>query len=766
MSPKKLSLCIVFILLGLAASSCSRSAASYVDRGNSFYNAGNYSDAALNYRKALQKDLQSGEAYYRLGKTDLKLGDQQEAYRILSRAADLLPNRDDIKIELGNVCLAFYLADPQKPPVLYDRLTKISQQLLAKNSDSYDGLRFQGNLMRNDRKISEAIEAFRHADRIKPMQPDIVVPLVETLFADHQDAEGERLGQELIQARKDLSLGYDLLYAHFMAENRPAEAENVLLAKLRNNPRDIKVHLLVAFHYQKLQKLPEMRDALQKILDDRKDFPEARLAVGDFYATLSNSDEALRQYGEGLKEEPDKRPVYLKKIASLQNAIGKRDDAIQTLGDLLAKDPKDREARTTRAGLLLDDGKPKNVDTAMAELGALLKEKAEDPFVEFNRGRGYLIKNQLPEAAAQFQNAVNHKRDYVPPRIGLAQIDATRHKYAESLRFAEQAAAIEPGNQLAQYWRGVGLRGTGNYQEARAVLTRLAAANPQFVDAQLQLGLIDIAENKLSEAEARFRKIYEPGRDARPLEGLAQTYAERKELPKIIPVLTEELKRSPESVPLHVLLGATASSASEWDLAIQQYEWLISSDPSVPAVYIKLAQAQQGKGNFRDAIATYEKAQAIVPHDGRVPAAIAFLQDAMGQSEAAKISYQQALKLAPGNAEIMNNLAYLILETGGNPDEALAMAQQAKAKAPENPDVDDTVGWAYLKKNMTDVAIQAFGSLVHKYPNQPTYHYHLGLALLQRGDRPKGKAELQAALSLGPAVTVAAKIRGLIAQQN
>jgi len=766
MSAKKISLCIVLVFLGLAGSSCSRSAASYVDRGNTFFARGNYSDATLNYRKALQKDPQSGEAYYRLGMADLKLGDPREAYNLLSRAADLLPNRDDIKIELANVCLAFYLTDPQKPRVLYDRLTKISQQLLAKNSESYDGLRFQGDLTRTDGKIKEAIEIFRHAERVKPMQPDVVVPLMETLFSDHQDAEGERLGQELIQARKNLGVAYELLYTHFMAKNQPAEAENVLLARIRNNPKDINAPLLLAFHYQKLQKRPEMQGVLQKILDDRKDFPQGRLVVGDFYTRVSDGEEALRQFGEGLKEQPNNRSVYLKRIANLQNAMGKREEALKSLEDLLAKDPKDREARTTRAVLLLDDGKPKSVDAAMLDLGALLKEKADDPVVEYNLGRGYLIKNQVSEATAQFQSALNHKPDYVQPRLALAQIDVSRKKYPEALRFAEQAVALEPNNEAAQYWRGVSLRGTGNYREARAVLTRVAAADPQLTDAQLQLGLLDMAENKFSEAAARFEKMYQPGRDARPLEGLARTYAAQNELPKVIPVLTEELKKSPDSVPLHVLLATAASDSKQWDLAIQQYEWLISSDPKVAAVYIRLGQAHQAKGDFGNAIAAYEKAEKLAPTDGRIAASIAFLQDATGQSDAAQNSYRQALRLDPGNPEIMNNLAYLILETGGSPDEALTMAQQAKAKTPENPDVDDTVGWAYLKKNQTDVALQAFGSLVRKFPNQPTYHYHLGLAWLQKGDRPKGKAELQTALNLGPPQNVAAKIRELIARQN
>jgi len=70
----------------------------------------------------------------------------------LSRAADLLPNRDDIKIELANVCLAFYLTDPQKPRVLYDRLTKISQQLLAKNSEIVRWVALSGRSHANRRQ--------------------------------------------------------------------------------------------------------------------------------------------------------------------------------------------------------------------------------------------------------------------------------------------------------------------------------------------------------------------------------------------------------------------------------------------------------------------------------------------------------------------------------------------------------------------------------------------------------------------------------------
>ena len=68
---------LTFLPLVLIAASCSRDpkvqAQRYVENGNKFYARAKYKEASIMYRRALQKDLRFGEAYYRLGLTDLKL---------------------------------------------------------------------------------------------------------------------------------------------------------------------------------------------------------------------------------------------------------------------------------------------------------------------------------------------------------------------------------------------------------------------------------------------------------------------------------------------------------------------------------------------------------------------------------------------------------------------------------------------------------------------------------------------------------------------
>ena len=52
-----------------------------------------------------------------------------------------------------------------------------------------------------------------------------------------------------------------------------------------------------------------------------------------------------------------------------------------------------------------------------------------------------------------------------------------------------------------------------------------------------------------------------------------------------------------------------------------------------------------------------------------------------------------------------NNLAWRYAEDGGNLDVALSLAQTAKRKLPDSPEVSDTLGWIYLKKDLDTQAV-------------------------------------------------------------
>src|ERR1700744_4453769 len=101
-----LGICCTLACLFLA--SCGKSAAQYIDRGNQLYASGQYSDATINYRNALKKSPNSGEAYYRLGLALLKQNQVGEAYQAFNHAASLDPKNMRAKIQLANLSLTIY----------------------------------------------------------------------------------------------------------------------------------------------------------------------------------------------------------------------------------------------------------------------------------------------------------------------------------------------------------------------------------------------------------------------------------------------------------------------------------------------------------------------------------------------------------------------------------------------------------------------------------------------------------------------------------
>ena len=116
----------------------------------------------------------------------------------------------------------------------------------------------------------------------------------------------------------------------------------------------------------------------------------------------------------------------------------------------------------------------------------------------------------------------------------------------------------------------------------------------------------------------------------------------------------------------------------------------------------------------------------------------------------------------PNAGVVLNNLAYGLAEGGGDLDEALEYANRAYALLPNLDEVADTLGWIYLKHNRTADAIAAFDRIVQKTPNSSTFHYHLGMALAQKGDTAPAKVQLEAALKCFPPEDQAEKIKTLL----
>jgi tetratricopeptide (TPR) repeat protein len=125
--------------------------------------------------------------------------------------------------------------------------------------------------------------------------------------------------------------------------------------------------------------------------------------------------------------------------------------------------------------------------------------------------------------------------------------------------------------------------------------------------------------------------------------------------------------------------------------------------------------------------------------------------------------YEQILARDPYAAVAANNLAWLYADHGGNLDVALQLARTAKRKLPDQPDVNDTLGWVYIKKNLPLLAVPVLQESVKKDPRNPVYQYHLALGYVGTGDHVRARAALEQALRLKPDFAYAQDARRLLA---
>jgi predicted Zn-dependent protease len=731
---------VLLLLAAIVVWTGCRSGAYYLAKGRELSSRQKYDEAALNYRKAIQKDSHFGEAYFQLGLTEIHLNQGRDAYQSLSRAADLLPGRDDVKIALADFTFKAYIADRTRPKILYDEVTRLSDQLLANNPKSYDGLRLKGYLAASDKKLKEAEDFFQRANQVKPLQADMTLMWTEALFKDNQQAEGERLARQLIEANKTYGPIYDELFAQYILLKKSTEAEEILKVRVHNNPRDAEAALQLAAFYTGASRENEMKAVLKRMLDDPTGFPQAHLQVGEFFERIRRWDDALQHYEQGVQTSPKEKIFYLKRITNVWLAQGKGEQALRVVTEIRKQEPTDQGAQAVQASLLLASGKPEKVTEAASLFRSLVNKSPENAIWHFNFGRALAAQGDTAGAKREFQEASRQKPDFLPPRLALAHQGETEGDYASALRYANEILAIDPNLPNVRMLRAVSLINTGDDAQARAELSKLKPILPDEV--QLQSAVLDLKHKKFKDAEDGFRKLLQkdPGNE-RALSGVVQTEAAQNQLDKAQQLLRQELDKSPGSEAVRLLLAQVEVSRSQLDPAIEQYQRLLVMQPGSARYHLSLGRVYQQKGDLSHAIPEIREAGLLAPKDPLPPAILAHAMIAAGQKREALSSLRHALELKPDSAALMNDLAYLIVDSAGNLDEALALAQKAVQAAPQDPEMADTLAWIYVKRNQNDSALQILRGLVGKYPEKTSFRYHLGMALLHSGDQASAKRE-------------------------
>jgi tetratricopeptide (TPR) repeat protein len=748
----------------------------YVASGDKYFAQGKYKEASLMYRSALRKDRKYGEAYAKLGESELRRGELQTALQAFTRAFELLPTDENPPGRLADIWLTYYGSPRGHTEATLKQVDNLAKELLKRNPNSYNGQRLTGYLevarAGTDTEHAQAhtdlaIAAFRKADQARPGQPDVLFSLAQTLNRNNQWNEAEPILRRVLEKSPQYWLAYDYLMIEYLRHRRPQDAEQMMALKVKNDPKSADVVIQQAGFYLAMQRKEQADAVLKSLLAREKELPEARMKVGDFYIHTRDYDRAFTVFSDGAKQGGSRTNDYRMKIALVQIATGRKSEGRQTVDSILKDDPKNNAALSMRAGLQLDSGDDKQTQSAINDLLTLVGRQPNNAVIRYNLARAYQVRGDLQAAKVQYQEAAKQP-GLLAARLGLAQVNLAQHDYLHAVESADESLKIDSTSILAMAIKANAQINMGNVVQARADLQKELSRFPNSPDLQYQLALVSYAERKLPEALATFQKMLEkyPG-DPRLVFGTADVLINTGRGKEALKLLQEQSSRAPQNQAMRLALANTALRVHDFDLAEREYRLLMEAQPRNVELFRLLGETLRSKGQPQQAMELFRQGLALEPKNPGLNLGMALAMETVGMNSESYPYYKTVLAGQPNDdvrAVALNNLAYLLAEAGHDLDSALTYIQKAKQLHPNDDDIADTMGWIYLKRTMNDDALTVFRDLVKRNPGRALFRYHLGAAQYQKHDVQAAKQNLQMALTLKPAKDDEAKIRELLAK--
>jgi tetratricopeptide (TPR) repeat protein len=433
----------------------------------------------------------------------------------------------------------------------------------------------------------------------------------------------------------------------------------------------------------------------------------------------------------------------------------------------------------THADILLDLN-----DTDRAEEVARTLERPT--YAQLIRGRILLLRGDPAGALAAFEKGIRAWPNNAGARFlaGLAARDLGDYDRAiselrEAVRanVAETEAALELARihlirgsyQNAVTFANMALKGPGGYQQFEAYLVAIRAMNAlgQHDRSRLTINVLKerghlaistaelaLLEREIGRPETALEAIRASGLDLSDpanevtLQQSAETLADLGRVDDALLQVDEAIARAPERGTLYELRGLLMLRGSRYDPARIAFEKALELDPRSARAKAGLAAVAAESGDLAGAIALFDEASVLAPHEGGYAYSAAQLTLASGDIAGAEARLRDVVRQHPDALGARNDLAWLLAGKGEDLDFALKLALDANRRRPA-PEVLDTLGWVYYQRGEMNEAVAALEQAAAGRPDSASIRYRLALAVGKAGEEERSRVLLEGALAAG-----------------
>lgn len=711
----------------------------YLESGNRFSAEGKYKEAVIQYMNALKVDKNFPAAHYQLAQAYLHLGQAGPAYGEFTRTVALQPTNYKARIDLGNLLLAGGRTDDAQAQA------NAVQAAQPNNPDLHALLAALSN--RKGQK-DQALVEIQKAIELDPKRVEFheEYALLQTGDPAKSPAVEAELKKAIELDPKSINARL-LLTAFYASNNRWQEAEQAAQSAVSTDPKSLQAREGLAQLYLRQGNQAKVEEVLRQASNDLSDNPQAVTVLANYFARTGQIDKSKAEYAAQYAKHPKNVALQEEYVRVL---VQSRDFATaQTIiSGLMKKNGKDPQVLGLNGIVLLNAGK---TDDAYVALQNAVKDYPKDAFLQYWMGRAALAKNDLALAEKSFRQAADLNPPGLPSQQELVLIAAQKGDSALLLDVAEKTIAKAPRYSQAYVWRASVEAAHSQYDKAEADLKTAMTLAPNNASAYLAMGKIRLAQKRLPDANTFFEQaLQNDPNSTEALRALVGYDLYQKHPDKALARVNAQIAKIPSNSSFYDLLAEVQIQSKNLDQAAAAAQKAIQLNSADGEAVMLFAQIQVQRGQTDNAIAAWDGWTKNHPTDANAFAILGTLQEAKGDKGKAEEYYKKALQIQPQQPLAANNLAYLMLEKGENPDVALTLAQTARRVMPNSPSTADTLAWAYYHKAAYSFARDLLEEALKSDANNAAMQYHLGMVYDKLQDKSNATLHLKKVLSLAP----------------
>ena len=442
----------------------------------------------------------------------------------------------------------------------------------------------------------------------------------------------------------------------------------------------------------------------------------AREALADADLGLGRSKAAIRQFERALKQAatlqgPAGRAFAFEHIATMLLRHKRVPPTLIVMRALTERYPKDPIGEYALADLARQDN---DQAAALRAIDAALVLKPDWEGAAVLKAR--ILWSAAPRRALAFSarflksnpSATRLRLDYARRLVSLEY-------WHRALAQFQVIAAAAPNDAQVSYAAGLIALRTNRLGLARSYLKRSLALAPGDAHAELYLGEIAQKQGRFARAHYYYAHVGAPYR--------------------FTASVRDGLMLLQESAP---------------HLAWQRLAQVGAHTPAqVTALALARNEVLMALGQYARGLALLNAARPKSPHPNVLLYARALDEEKSGALAAAERDLERLVTAHPHSAIALNALGYTYINHDQHEKRGMALVRRALTLDPKNPDILDSMGWAYYRKGQPRVAI-TYLRKAFILSHDPTIAAHLGAALWRAGERARALRLWHAALTKAP----------------